>query len=107
MIDHANYCNLSNPTLPAYYANDAIGMENNLWGEFIFTSGLGIPTYAMSTVNLEADTALRYARLGRDPRCPGPHVLRAVTGIRSPRVQLHELRLRRPGHRPLAERSLG
>ena len=54
-IDHANYCNLSNPTLPAYYANDAIGMENNLWGEIIFTSGLGIPTYAMSTVNLEAD----------------------------------------------------
>ena len=38
-----------------YYYNDAIGMENNLWGEIIFTSGLGIPTYAMSTVNLEAD----------------------------------------------------
>jgi hypothetical protein len=56
VIDHANYCSLSNPTLSAYYFNDAIGMENNLWGEIIFTSGLGIPTYAMSTVNIEADT---------------------------------------------------
>ncbi len=55
VIDHANYCNLSNPTLSAYYANDAIGMENNLFGEIIFTSGLGLPTYGMSTVNLEAD----------------------------------------------------
>jgi len=57
VIDHANYCNLSNPSDPVYYENDAIGMENNLWGEIIFTSGLGIPTYAMSTVNLEADVA--------------------------------------------------
>jgi hypothetical protein len=55
VIDHANYCNISNPTLSAYYFNDAIGMENNLWGEIIFTSGTGIPTYAMSTVNIEAD----------------------------------------------------
>jgi hypothetical protein len=54
-IDHANYCNLSNPQLENYYTQDAIGMENNLWGEIIFTSGSGIPTYAMSTVNLEAD----------------------------------------------------
>ena len=56
VIDHANYCNLSDPTDPNYYYNDAIGMENNLWGEIIFTSGTGLPTYAMSTVNLEADT---------------------------------------------------
>jgi hypothetical protein len=55
VIDHANYCNLSNPTDTAYYTNDAIGMENNLWGEIIFTSGTGLPTYAMSTVNIEAD----------------------------------------------------
>jgi len=55
VIDHANYCNLSNPSDSAYYTNDAIGMENNLWGEIIFTSGEGIPTYAMSTVNIEAD----------------------------------------------------
>jgi hypothetical protein len=54
-IDHANYCNLSNPVFEAYYLQDAIGMENNLWGEIIFTSGSGLPTYAMSTVNLEAD----------------------------------------------------
>src|SRR5262249_26793682 len=55
VIDHANYCNLSNPQLPNYYINDAIGMENNLWGEIIFTSGNGLPTYGISTVNLEAD----------------------------------------------------
>jgi hypothetical protein len=53
VIDHANYCNLSNPSQRAYYSNDAIGMENNLWGDIIFTSGAGLPTYAMSTVNLE------------------------------------------------------
>jgi hypothetical protein len=57
-IDHANYCNLSDPSDPNYYYNDAIGMENNLWGEIIFTSGGGIPTYAMSTVNIEADASI-------------------------------------------------
>jgi hypothetical protein len=54
-IDMVNYCNLSNPSDPLYYANDAIGMENNLWGEVIFTSSTGIPTYGASTVNIEAD----------------------------------------------------
>lgn len=58
MIDHANYCNLSDPTDPAYFTNDAIGMENNLWGEIIFTSGTGIPTYGLSTVNVEADSVI-------------------------------------------------
>ena len=57
VIDHVNYCNLSDPTDSNYYYNDAIGMENNLWGEIIFTSGGGIPTYAMSTVNIEADAS--------------------------------------------------
>jgi hypothetical protein len=33
-------------------------MENNLWGEIIFTSGTGIPTYGMSTVNVEADSVI-------------------------------------------------
>jgi hypothetical protein len=56
VIDHANYCNLSNPSQSAYYSNDAIGNENNLFGDIIFTSGIGLPTYAMSTVNIEADT---------------------------------------------------
>jgi hypothetical protein len=56
MIDHANYCNLSDPTDPNYFYNDAIGMENNLWGEIIFTSGDGLPTYGLSTVNMESDT---------------------------------------------------
>lgn len=62
-IDHANYCTLSNPTFDTYYYNDAIGMENNLWGEIIFTSGGGLPTYAMSTVNVEADFTIGNATL--------------------------------------------
>ncbi|HEV8231582.1 MAG TPA: hypothetical protein VGQ75_04490, partial [Thermoanaerobaculia bacterium] len=57
-IDHANYCNLSNPSDPLYYRNDAIGNENNLFGEVIFTSGSGIPTMGGSTVNIEADASL-------------------------------------------------
>ena len=57
VIDHANYCNLSNPSQSAYYSNDAIGNENNMFGDIVFTSGIGLPTYAMSTVNLEADTS--------------------------------------------------
>lgn len=57
-IDHANYCNLSNPNDPNYYLRDAIGMENNLFGEVIFTSGSGIPTMGGSTVNIEADPSL-------------------------------------------------
>ncbi len=56
VIDHANYCNLSDPTDPNYFIADAIGMENNLFGEIIFTSGNGLPTYGISTVNLEAAT---------------------------------------------------
>jgi hypothetical protein len=55
VIDHANYCNLSNPSDPNYYRKDAIGMENNLFGEVIFTSGSGLPTMGGSTVNIEAD----------------------------------------------------
>jgi hypothetical protein len=58
VIDHVNYCNLSNPSDPNYYARDAIGMENNLFGEVIFTSGTGIPTMGGSTVNIEADPSL-------------------------------------------------
>ncbi len=58
VIDHANYCNLSNPSDPNYYSRDAIGMENNLFGEVIFTSGSGIPTMGGSTVNIEADASL-------------------------------------------------
>ena len=58
VIDHANYCNLSNPNDSNYYLRDAIGMENNLFGEVIFTSGSGIPTMGGSTVNIEAEPSL-------------------------------------------------
>ena len=57
-IDHANYCNLSNPSDPAYYTNDAIGMENNLFGDYIFTSSAGIGTTGFPAVAIEADGSL-------------------------------------------------
>jgi len=57
-IDHANYCNLSNPSDPAYYTNDAIGMENNLFGDYIFTSGAGVSTMGFPAVAIEADASL-------------------------------------------------
>ena len=54
VIDHANYCTISDPSQGAYYNLDAIGMENNLVGEIIYIAGSGIPTVGVSTVNLEA-----------------------------------------------------
>ena len=54
-FDHANYCNLAFPDQATYYSADAIGNENNLFGEVIFTSGSGLPTMGGSTVNIEAD----------------------------------------------------
>jgi len=69
-IDHANYCNLSDPTDPNYYINDAIGMENNLFGEIIFTSGNGLPTYGISTVNLEADVEFGNAMAAQQQGAP-------------------------------------
>ncbi|MEO8189852.1 MAG: hypothetical protein ABI682_05880 [Acidobacteriota bacterium] len=64
-IDMVNYCNLSNPSDPLYYANDAIGNENNLWGEVIFTSSTGIPTFGASTVNIESDRS--FGALANNP----------------------------------------
>jgi hypothetical protein len=57
-IDHANYCNLSNPHFAAYFQNDAAGMENNLWGDYIFTSGAGVGTMGFPAVAIEADPSL-------------------------------------------------
>jgi hypothetical protein len=57
-IDHANYCTLSNPNDPKYYTNDGIGMENNLFGDYIYTSGAGIGTKGFPAVAIEADPSL-------------------------------------------------
>ena len=56
VIDHVNYCTISDPSSLSgtYYNLDAIGMENNLMGEVIFTSGAGAPTFGSSTVNIES-----------------------------------------------------
>ena len=64
VIDHANYCTITNPDQLNYWQFDAAGGENNLWGEIVFTSGFGLPTYAMSTVDLEADVEFSTAALG-------------------------------------------
>ena len=57
-IDHVNYCTLANPNDNTYYTNDAIGMENNLWGDYIFTSGAGLNTIGFAAVSIEADASL-------------------------------------------------
>jgi len=54
-IDHANYCTLSNPDDQAYHEFNALGGENNLFGDIIFTSGEGIGTYGMNMIAIEQD----------------------------------------------------
>jgi hypothetical protein len=54
-IDHANYCNLSNPNDENYYIFNAMGNENNLYGDIIFISGEGVGTYGASTIAIESD----------------------------------------------------
>ena len=79
-IDHANYCNLSNPSDPNYYAFDAMGNENNLFGDIIFISGEGIGTYGMAMVAIESDP--EFAQRTRTSPRPAPSTL--VTGVRRP-----------------------
>ena len=57
-IDHVNYCTVTTPNDAAYYTNDAIGMENNLFGDYIYTSGAGIGTMGFAAVAIEADASL-------------------------------------------------
>jgi hypothetical protein len=57
-IDHVNYCTLSTPDQSTYYTADAIGMENNLWGDYTFTSGAGVGTEGFAAVAIEADPSL-------------------------------------------------
>jgi hypothetical protein len=54
VIDHVNYCTISDPSVTAYYNLDAIGQENNLFGEVIFTSGNGVPTAGVAPVSIES-----------------------------------------------------
>jgi hypothetical protein len=56
-IDMVNYCTFTNPDEANYYVNDAIGFENALWGDYIFQSGAGVPTYGQPMIALEADVA--------------------------------------------------
>lgn len=57
-IDHANYCNLSNPSDENYYIFNAMGNENNLYGDIIFISGEGVGTYGASAIAIESDPSL-------------------------------------------------
>jgi hypothetical protein len=63
-IDHANYCNISNPSDPNYYSFDAMGNENNLFGDIIFVSGEGIGTYGMACVQIESDPEFGLQQVG-------------------------------------------
>ena len=53
-IDMANFCSLSNPSVGAYWDQDAAGWENNLFGDYIIVTNSGIPTLGASTVQIEA-----------------------------------------------------
>jgi hypothetical protein len=57
-IDHVNYCTLANPNDPQYWTNDAAGMENNLFGDYIYTSSAGVGTFGLPAVAIEADPSL-------------------------------------------------
>jgi len=57
-IDHVNYCTLSNPDQPSYWTQDAAGFENNLFGDYIFTSSAGTGTFGLPAVAIEADPSL-------------------------------------------------
>jgi hypothetical protein len=57
-IDMVNYCSISNANDVGYYTNDIIGMENNLWGDYIYTSGAGVGTGGFAAVAIEADPSL-------------------------------------------------
>jgi hypothetical protein len=54
-IDMANYCSISNPSDLRYYQFNALGNENNLFGDIIFISGEGIGTYGAQAVAIESD----------------------------------------------------
>jgi hypothetical protein len=53
-IDMINYCTLTNPDDPLYWTQDAGGYENNLWGDYIYTSGAGLGTLGFPAVAIEA-----------------------------------------------------
>jgi hypothetical protein len=53
-VDMANFCSLSNPSVGAYWDQDAAGWENNLFGDYIIVTNSGIPTLGASTVQIEA-----------------------------------------------------
>jgi hypothetical protein len=67
-VDMANYCNNSNPSDPNYYLRDAIGMENNLFGDVIFLNGAGVGTYGQAAVAIESDPSFSGANQADDFR---------------------------------------
>jgi hypothetical protein len=67
-IDMVNYCTLANPNDPSYYISNALGGENNLFGDIIFTSNAGIGTYGMGMVAIESDPSFSSANQADDVR---------------------------------------
>ena len=76
VIDHVNYCTISDPSQENYYTKDAIGMENNLFGEVIFTSGSGVPTVGVAPISVEASKVF-----GALTPWPGANVGSAGIGV--------------------------
>lgn len=63
-IDMVNYCSITNANDPGYYTHEIIGMENNLWGDYIYTQGIGVGTGGFAAVAIEADPSLADATAG-------------------------------------------
>lgn len=55
-VDMANYCTFSDPSSASYWNTDAAGWENDLWGDYIYISGSGVPTFGSPAIGLEAQS---------------------------------------------------
>jgi len=67
-IDMANYCSISNPSDENYYVFNAMGNENNLYGDYIFLTGEGVATYGAAAVAIESDFTFNPGNFNARPR---------------------------------------
>lgn len=54
-IDMVNYCTFANPNNAGYWADNAGGFENTLWGDYTIQSEGTTPTYGSPLIGFEAD----------------------------------------------------
>ena len=101
-IDMANYCSISNPSDERYYEFNALGNENNLYGDIIFISGEGIGTFGDQAVAIESDPSFAGTRA-----TPARGRSTPATGTRSTSRPAPTAAAAWPGPGPSSERPLG